>query len=82
MAVKRAHGWDRNTGRHLGRVPLSWFERFDHVTHEDPSGNRPGIQHVPLGTGSQRTEISLGDDKENTDAEDARGPEPEADMGH
>lgn len=37
MAIKLANAYDTNTKRWIGRVPVSWFERFPHLSHEGPA---------------------------------------------
>lgn len=36
MAIPLAHAYDTITGRWIGQVPVTWFDRMPHLSHEGP----------------------------------------------
>lgn len=43
MAIKKAHAYDTIAGKWIGRVPVTWFDNFPHLSHKGPDGERPDV---------------------------------------
>lgn len=79
MPVPKVLVFDRIAGKWLGKRPKTWLANFSHLSQTDEAGERShGAPHSPIEAATPATTItaapavSITEEKEDGDAQDAR----------